>query len=353
MALTVREIHLRTVRQPLKNPFKTVLQQVEKREVIVLAVTADTGHTGYGECVAFETPWYTEETITGCRFVLEQVLLPLLANKTIGHPREVWKLFAAVKGNRMAKAAVEMAVWDLFAKQQEVPLWKFVGGSHQPIPAGVVVAADPSKVEEQVAQAAQAGYRRVKIKIQPETEPDLLKSVVTAYPELQFFADANGSFQVCNFDRLTAFDDVGFTLIEQPFGERQWALHARANKELKTPICLDESITCVEDVQEMIDQESGGIIVLKMSRLGGWTETLKVVELCQSYSIGMWVGGMIEFGVSKAHNLALASLPGISYTGDFSASTHFWEQDIIEPEITVENGEIVLRNQPGIGYRVV
>ncbi|WP_142829520.1 o-succinylbenzoate synthase [Planococcus soli] len=353
MAVTIRDIHLKTVRQPLRSPFKAVLQQVEEREIILVSVTGDVGDVGYGECVAFETPWYTEETITSCRFVLEQVLVPLLMNKTIGSPQEVWNLFAAVKGNRMAKAAIEMAVWDLFAKQQGEPLWKFIGGSPQPISAGIVVAADPLKIEEQVALAAQSGYRRVKIKIHPDMEVALLKSVIAAFPELQFFADANGSFQKDSFNRLQAFDEVDFALIEQPFGEREWALHAQAKKELKTKICLDESIACLEDVQQMIDQQAGDIVVLKMSRLGGWTEALKVVRLCQTHSIGMWVGGMIEFGVSKAHNLALASLPGIVYPGDFSASQHFWEKDIIDPEITVENGNILLSNRPGIGYRVV
>lgn len=353
MAVRVQDIQLKTVRQPLRSPFKTVLQQVEEREVILVSVTGNLGHIGYGECVAFETPWYTEETITSCRFVMQQVLVPLLLNKTIENPQEVWELFAAVKGNRMAKAAIEMAVWDLFAKQQGVPLWKFVGGYQQPIAAGIVVAADPLKVEEQVAQAAKAGYKRIKIKIQPDMEFALLKSIVSAFPDLQFFADANGSFQADDFDRLKAMDDVGFALIEQPFGERQWALHAHAKKELKTKVCLDESINCLEDVEQMIDQEAGDIVVLKMSRLGGWTETLKVVKLCQAHSIGMWVGGMIEFGVSKAHNLALASLPGIVYPGDFSASRHFWDKDIIDPEITVENGEILLSNQSGLGYGVV
>lgn len=353
MAVTIGKIQLKTMRQPLRKPFKTVLQQVEEREVIIVAVTSDGKHVGYGECVAFETPWYTEETITGCRFVLEHSLLPLLAGQTIIHPSEVWELFQTVKGNRMAKAAVEMAVWDLFAKMEQEPLWKFVGGSQQAIPAGVVVAADPSNIAEQVAQAVNAGYRRIKIKIDPETDRTLLKTVVASYPEILFFADANGSFQTHSVERLKTFDDIGFTLIEQPFGERQWDLHAQAKKELNTKICLDESIASVEDVQEMIERQAGDIIVLKMSRLGGWTETLKVIGLCRTHSIGLWVGGMIEFGVSKAHNLALASLPEIVYPGDFSASRHFWEKDIIEPEITVENGEIVLSDRPGIGYAVV
>ncbi|AIY04959.1 O-succinylbenzoic acid synthetase [Planococcus sp. PAMC 21323] len=352
MVVIIKEIGLKTVRRALKNPFISVLQQVNEREVIIVSVKGESGHIGYGEVVAFETPWYTEETITSCRFLLEQVLVPLLIHQTIYHPQQVWALFESVKGNRMAKAAVEMAVWDLFAKQQQEPLWKYVGGISQAISAGVVVAADPSQIHDRVAQANNAGYKRIKIKIHPDTNPSMLKSIVTNYPALLFFADANGSFSENNFERLKEFDDVGFTLIEQPFGEREWSLHARAKRELTTPLCLDESISSVEDVQQMIDMKAGDIVVLKMSRLGGWTETLKVVELCRKHSIGMWVGGMIEFGVSKAHNLALASLAGIDYPGDFSASTHFWEKDIIQPEVIVENGEIQLSNQLGIGYSV-
>ncbi|KAA0958028.1 o-succinylbenzoate synthase [Planococcus sp. ANT_H30] len=352
MGITIKEIGFKKVRRPLKTPFKSVLQQVDQREVIVVSVRDESGDIGYGECVAFETPWYTEETITSCRFVIEHVLLPLLTGQNFQHPKEVWELFKAVKGNRMAKAAVEMAVWDLFAKQQQQPLWQFVGGTLKAVPAGIVVAADPSQIGDRVAQANNAGYKRIKIKIHPDTDPFVLKSVVTNYPELLFFADANGSFNKANFERLKEFDDVGFTLIEQPFGEREWALHARAKAQLNTKICLDESISSVDDVQQMIDMKAGDIVVLKMSRLGGWTETLKVVELCREHSIGMWVGGMIEFGVSKAHNLALASLPGIEYPGDFSASTHFWEKDIIEPEIFVDNGEIQLSQLTGIGYKV-
>lgn len=352
MAITIQDIGLKTVRRPLKTSFKSILQQVNEREVIIVTVKDDSGHIGYGECVAFETPWYTEETITSCRFVLEHILLPLLENQTLHHPKEVWELFQVVKGNRMAKAAVEMAVWDLFAKQQQQPLWKFVGGVSQAIPAGIVIAADSSQIGDTVAQANKAGYKRIKIKIHPNINPSMLKSIVTNYPSLLFFADANGSFHASNFERLKEFDDVGFTLIEQPFGEREWALHARAKAQLNTKICLDESISSVEDVQQMIHSKAGDIVVLKMSRLGGWTETLKVVELCREHSIGMWVGGMIEFGVSKAHNLALASLPGIHYPGDFSASTHFWEKDIIQPEIIVDNGEIQLSNHSGIGYEI-
>lgn len=352
MAVTILDVQLKRIKQPLRTAFKTALQHVEEREVLIVAVTDEQGFTGYGECVAFATPWYTEETLTGCQFILEEVLVPLLLNKTLQHPADIEFHFAAVKGNRMAKASIEMAVWDLFAKRQDLPLWKMVGGSDQAIPAGVVVAAAPDKIAAEVAKAAAAGYQRIKIKIQPDTDVMMLKSITGSYPEMLFFADANGAFRGQDFDRLKSFDAVGFSLIEQPFAERQWHLHAQAKREMKTPICLDESISSLEDVQQMIDLEAGDIVVLKMGRLGGWTETLKVVELCRKHSIGMWVGGMIEFGVSKAHNLALASLPGIILPGDFSDSRHFWQEDIIEPEICVADGQIELSQEPGIGYCV-
>lgn len=350
MVFVIAEIKINAVAMPLKTPFKTSLQTVEKREALVVTVTDQNGKTGFGECVAFSTPWYTEETVTSCRFVIETVLVPLLLERPIHHPKVVWEMFKSVKGNHMAKAAVEMAVWDLFAKQQHVPLWQLLGGSGERIPAGVVVAADEEKIAEQVANAVANGYRRIKIKISADSNIDLLKELICQYPGQLFFGDANGGFTEQSFTDLLAFDKAGFTLIEQPFGEQEWKLHARAKKKMSTPICLDESIRSVEDVQRMIDEQAGDIVVLKMGRLGGWSETLKAVELCRRHSICMWVGGMIEFGISKAHNLALASLPGITLPGDFSDSRHFWEQDIIEPEIRVENGEVALSLEPGIGY---
>lgn len=352
MVVTISEIDLISIKQPLKQPFKTSLQRVEEREVILVKVQSSEGLAGYGECVAFSTPWYTEETVASCRFVMENVLIPLLKGKVVERPEEIHPLFSRVKGNRMAKAAIEMAVWDLFAKKKELPLWQMVGGTREAIPAGVVVAADETEISEQVEAVIEKGYSRVKIKITPTTNIELLTGIVSRNPDTLFFADANGAFDEQSFEQLKRFDQIGLTLIEQPFGEQEWHLHARAKREMKTPICLDESITCLEDVERMIDEQAGDIIVLKMARLGGWSETLRIVELCRQHSVGMWVGGMIEFGVSKAHNLALAALPGISLPGDFSDSDHFWRQDIIEPEIKVRNGKIALSEKPGIGYAV-
>ncbi|TWT12518.1 o-succinylbenzoate synthase [Planomicrobium sp. CPCC 101079] len=352
MEVTIIDIELHHVKKPLKKPFKTALQTVIEREGILIRAIDDEGVEGYGECVAFSTPWYTEETIAGCRFVLEQVLVPLLLNQTLKSPGQVQELFKSIKGNRMAKAALETAIWDLFAKKQGIPLWKYVGGINKPIPAGVVVAADEDKMALQVEAAVAKGYKRIKLKITPASNTSLLKGFVARFPDILFFADANGGFNEGSFSKLLRFDSIGFALIEQPFSEKEWQLHARAKKEMKTPICLDESIHSLEDVQRMIELEAGDVIVLKMGRLGGWSETLSIVELCRMNGVQMWVGGMIEFGVSKAHNLALASLPDISLPGDFSDSDHFWHEDVIEPAIHVKSGEIALRSENGIGYNI-
>lgn len=352
MELTIKAIDLKSVRQPLKQSFKTSLQSVAERESLLVRVISTDGYEGFGECVAFSTPWYTEETVTGCRFVIDQVLIPLLLNQTLANPSKVAELFSGVKGNHMAKAAVETALWDLFAKAQGLPLWKMLGGSGAPVPAGVVVAADENSVGEQVAAAAAAGYSRVKIKITPDSNAKRLTELIAEFPEMLFFADANGAFTEAAWERLMAFDAAGLALIEQPFGEQEWQLHARARSRMATAICLDESICSAADAKRAIDEGAADILVLKMGRLGGWSETLKVVELCREHSIGLWVGGMIEFGVSKAHNLALASLPGITLPGDFSASSHFWERDVIIPEVIIKNGEIELSEDAGIGYKV-
>lgn len=350
MALIIREIRFDRIKKDLKKPFVTSLQTVNERESIIVTVVSDRGIKGYGECVAFSTPWYTEETVESCAFVMEQVLKPVLIEKELAGPEEVQPVFEGIKGNHMAKAAIEMAVWDLFAKHEGVPLWQYIGGTQQQIRAGVVVAAKPEELIDEIDRAAISDYSRIKIKISPASDVELLKEAVARHPGILFFADANGVFSEQTFDRLRDFDEAGFALIEQPFAEHEWALHAKAKRMMNTPICLDESIRSLQDVERMVEMQAGDIIVLKMGRLGGWSETLKIVEYCRRQGIGMWVGGMIEMGISKAHNLALASLPDMILPGDFSNSRHFWQEDIISPEIEVVNGKIELQKSAGIGY---
>ncbi len=352
MAVRIADIKFHKVKKPLNQPFVTVLQKVEEREATVVVVQDAEGQEGYGECVAFSTPWYTAETVVGSRFVMDTVLTPLLKGQLLDHPTDAARLFSKVKGNQMAKAAMEMAVWDLFAKQKGMPLYEYVGGVQSPVPAGVVVAGSSDQLVGNVKAAIESGYRRIKLKISPATDAAMLKKIVAAHAEISFYADANGSFSGLALEELLPFDEAGFALIEQPYGEQEWAAHRIARANMKTPICLDESIHSLEDVQRMANQQAGDIVVLKMGRLGGWAETLKIVEFCKQSQIEMWVGGMIEFGISKAHNLALASLPEIKLTGDFSDSGHFWQTDIISPEIHVEHGEINLSEYPGIGYKL-
>ncbi|MTD29447.1 o-succinylbenzoate synthase [Planomicrobium sp. YIM 101495] len=352
MAMTIQHVRLERIKRPLKRPFITSLQEVTERESIIVTVQDSEGRSGYGECVAFSTPWYTEETITSCQFVLEHVLIPLVEGKQLNEPRQVADWFGAVKGNRMAKAALESAIWDLAAKCAGKSLAEFVGGTKDTVAAGTVVAVAHTEAAA-VDEAANAGYRRIKVKIRPSDEMNVFKQIISTYPEVLFFADANGAFEHEPFERLLEWDEAGFYLIEQPFSEESWELHRRASAQMQTKICLDESLRSFEDAKRMVREAAGTVAVLKMGRLGGWAETLRIVDYLKAHGVQMWVGGMIEFGVSKAHNLALASIAGVDLPGDLTASNHYWEADIIEPEISVRGGEVTVSNTLGIGYNVV
>ncbi|AOV07029.1 o-succinylbenzoate synthase [Sporosarcina ureilytica] len=350
---TIKEIRLHRLSIPLKNPFSTHLQTVQERESIVLEMVDETGAIGLGECVAFSSPWYTEETVQTCWDALENWLVPSILNQQMTHPSTLLNRMKHVKGNRMAKAAIDLAAWDLFSKRKEVPLWQGIDGVRQEIDAGVVLTgAIDESMYEQIERAMQTGYKRVKLKIDKATEPEALEKLIRFYPSVSFFGDANGLFSKLGLQALQSFDLVGLTLIEQPFGEDEWALHHQANRRMKTPIALDESIRSVTDVERMIEIEAGKIIVLKPGRVGGISEAIQIHDLAVQHRIPVWIGGMIELGISKAHNLALASLSQMTLPGDFSASNHFWHEDIVSPTIDVNNGTITLSEKPGIGYDI-
>lgn len=348
---TIKEVRLHRLMIPLKRPFTTHLQTVKERESIIVEMVDDDGHIGLGECVAFSSPWYTEETIQSCWDALVNWLIPSILHKKITKPEAIIEKLHHVKGNRMAKSALDLASWDLFAKRKERPLWQLFAGVRGEIDAGIVAtgALDDGMIK-QLENAMAQGYKRVKVKIDGATNVATLSEVIAQYPGLQFFADANGIFSQLGIEALKKLDHTGLTLIEQPFLEDEWVLHQEASKVMRTPIALDESIRSVDDVERMIDTGAGQIIVLKPGRVGGVTESIRIHELAVKHNIPMWIGGMIELGVSKAHNLALASLSQIDYPGDFSASNHFWEEDIVQPFIEVKQGQISLANESGIGY---
>ena len=344
------EIRLHRVSVPLKNHFSTHLQTVTERESIFVEMVDSDGVIGLGECVAFSSPWYTEETVQTCWDALVNWLIPSLLNKTFTHPSGVSDVFSHIKGNRMAKACLDQAAWDLFARKKGLPLWRLLGGVREEIDAGVVLTGSvDDRMFKAVRDAQDAGYKRVKLKIDEYMNPLELKELVDASADLLFFADANGIFDKLGLDALKKFDQAGLTLIEQPFGDDEWGMHRKAVKCMQTPIALDESIRSANDVRRMATSRAGSIIVLKPGRIGGTTEALKVIDVAKENDLSIWIGGMIEFGISKAHNLALASLPQVSLPGDFSASTHFWHEDPVEPLVVIENGVINLSESPGIG----
>ena len=338
------------VKVPLKNPFTTHLQSVEERESILIEVMDADGNIGVGECVAFTSPWYTEETVTTAWLAIEQWLMPLVLNETFTHPNELDDAISSVKGNRMAKASLNHAVWDIYSKKMNQPLWKIIGGVRREIEAGVVIAEHNfADLIKKVDEAASDGYKRVKLKISTTSNLTELKELIERFPNLQFFADANGAFSKDTIHILKQYDDVGLTLIEQPFSEDENLLSSQVQEKMKTPFALDESISSYSDAKQMKKERSGKIIVLKQGRVGGLSEALKIHQLAMEENIPLWIGGMIEFGVSKAFNAAFASLPSIKYPGDFSSGDYFFEKDLATPPVQVQNGIYPLTNEMGVG----
>lgn len=349
--MRIKHINLYTISMPLKTPFYTHLQNVSEREGILIEIIDQDGVKGYGEAVAFSSPWYTEETIKTCYHMLIDFLIPLLKKSTIQHPDEALSLFTLVRRNHMAKASLETALWDLYAKQQGVSLASLLGGSQSQIPAGAVVGARSIKEAlKQIEKFALEGYKRVKLKINPENDYEFLSEVRKNFPTISLLADANSAYRLQDIDQLKALDEFNLVMIEQPLGHDDIREHAKLQKEIHTPICLDESIHSLEDVKSAIELKSCQIINIKISRVGGLKAAKDIYELCLANDIKVWVGGMIEFGISRAHNIAFASLPGFSIPGDISASSRYWEEDVVIPEIKVEKGYINVPAGPGIGF---
>jgi O-succinylbenzoate synthase len=352
--MRISTVELFIIQMPLKSPFQTHLGSVHERESIIVKVTNKEGISGFGEGVAFSSPWYTEETVATCLHMLQDFLIPLLQKHPIQHPDEASILFnKSLRRNNMAKAALEMALWDLYAKTRSQPLSKMFGSTRTRIPSGVVVATDSTvKALRQIEEYLQEGYQRIKVKINPNQDYSFLADIRRHYPDLPIMADANSAYSLKDIDRLKALDEWDLLMIEQPLAQDDLIEHAILQKEIKTPICLDESIVSFEDARKAIEFGSCKVINIKAGRVGGLSEAKRIHDYCFDRGIPVWCGGMIEFGISRAHNIALASLPGFTIPGDISASSRFWDEDIISPEVTVHNGEIAVPEYPGIGYSI-
>ena len=351
--MEISNIQLFVIQMPLKSPFLTHLGAVYNREGIIVEITDSDGVSGYGEGVAFPSPWYTEETVKTSLHMIEDFLIPLLKKHSIEHPQEISSLFQPIRRNHMAKAAIETAMWDLYAKQHSLALKNLLGGTQERVPAGVVVATDSiEKALNQIENYLMDGYQRFKIKINPNLDLAFLREIRRRYPDLPLMADANSSYRLDDMDRLKALDEFHLMMIEQPLAHDDIIDHAALQKEVNTPICLDESIVTFEDARKAVELGSCQIINIKVGRVGGLTEAIRIHDYCMKKNIPVWCGGMIEFGVSRAHNLALASLPDFTIPGDISASSRFWEEDIILPEVYVKDGWIEVPSGPGIGFQI-
>lgn len=351
--MKISSIQLYVIKMQLKTPFITHLGTVSEREGIIVEVKDEDGIIGFGEGVAFSSPWYTEETVETSLHMINDFFIPILQNNSIAHPEEINPLFQSIRRNNMAKAALETAFWDLFAKQQKMPLSKILGGTEEKIASGVVVATDSiPKALTQIEQYLEMGYKRFKIKIHPGQDLSLLSEIRRNYPDLPLMADANSAYSIKDLDRLKALDEFQLLMIEQPLGQDDLIEHSVLQKEIMTPICLDESIVSFEDARKAIEYGCCKIINIKIGRVGGILEAKRIHDYCFERNIPVWCGGMIEFGISRAHNIALASLPGFTIPGDISGSNRFWQEDIILPEVTIDNGCVNVPTETGIGFGI-
>ncbi|MBM7554777.1 o-succinylbenzoate synthase [Thalassobacillus pellis] len=349
--MNISSIHLKRIKMPLKKPFTTHAGSVSKRELIIVTVHDNDGRKGFGEVTAFSTPFYTHETIDSAWELLHKLFIPIVRWSTISHPSELADQLAVFQGNQMAKAGLESALWDLFAKQKKQSLSKLIGGTREELDVGVVLSLSDS-LKDEIEYCQRIGYKRYKLKVEKYKEKSAIEQVKSYAPELPLMIDGNGTYDAEDILHLQNLDELGLMMIEQPFRPGDFYLHQQLQQKVSTPVCLDESISCQEDIIQAHKLGSCQVANIKISRVGGWTEALKLHDYCLHQNVPSWCGGMVESGISRAHNIALASLDGFTIAGDISASSRFWERDLIAPEITVTEGKVVVPEKPGIGFDV-
>jgi O-succinylbenzoate synthase len=348
-AITLREIHM-----PLVHFFETSFGRTYSRRILLVTVHCE-GVEGWGECVAGEDPFYSSEWIESAWPTLTRYLIPALLGQSIESARECPALFAKVRSHRMAKAALENALWDAEATERQQPLWKLLGGTRRQIPCGVSIGIQDSveQLLEKIQTELAAGYRRIKIKVKPGWDMNVLERVRARWADITLSCDANSAYTLDQVEHLRRFDQFNLLMIEQPLWHDDTYYHARLQKQLRTAICLDESIVSARSAAFAAEIGACRIVNIKVGRVGGFSEALSVHDVCQSHNIPVWCGGMLETGIGRAHNIALSTLPNFRLPGDVSASKRYWKEDIIDPEVEVSpQGMIAVGDQPGTGYRL-
>ena len=352
--MKVEAITLREIRLPLKYFFETSFGRIESRRIVLVTAHCE-GVEGWAECVAGDGPFFSYEWIETAWSTMRDFLIPTLVGASFTEARESCALMSQVRGHNMAKAALENALWDAEAKQKQQPLWSVLGGTLPEIACGVSIGIQNSHEQllEKIESELAAGYQRIKVKVKPGWDIEVLAKIRQRWPKILLSCDANSAYRPNDLAHLRKFDDFNLLMIEQPLWDDDIFHHSRLQKELKTAICLDESIRQARDAEAAIELGACRIINIKVGRLGGFSEAIAVHDLCQSRGIPVWCGGMLETGIGRAHNIALSTLPNFRLPGDVSASQRYWAEDIVEPEIEVTSrGTISAPSVPGTGYEI-
>jgi O-succinylbenzoate synthase len=348
--MKINEIELRTIHLPLVRPFRTSFGTQTSREVLMVKVVNENGTAGWAECVAMSEPLYSPEYVIGCLDLMKRFLIPALRDKPSITAEDVPVVLKPFLGGQMAKAALETAILDAQLKDQGISLAKYLGANKTKVECGVSVgiANNLNELVEEVKSYVDAGYRRIKLKIEPGWDYEAVKTIRQIYPDIPLQVDANQAYSRSDGKLLAKLDEFNLLLIEQPLDEHDILGHALLAKEVKTPICLDESIISLQSAQDALALEATTVINIKPGRVGGYIESKKIHDLCLDKKIPVWCGGMLETGIGRAANLALAALPGFTLPGDTSASSRYFKQDITTPFV-MDDGYLTVPTGPGIG----
>jgi len=353
--MKIKLIELIEIQMPLVHFFETSFGRTYERRVILVRVEDAEGAEGWGELTCGEIPSYSEEWTDSAWVTTEKILAPMLVGKEFESAEDTWDLMAKVRGNRMSKASIETAIWDLEAKKLGVPLWKHLGGTQEEIACGVSIGIQDS-VEQLIGKIqieVDAGYQRIKIKIAPHWDYEVIEKVRAKFGDILLMGDANSAYTLSDTDLFKRMDDFDLMMFEQPLSHSDIFDHAKLQSEIKTPVCLDESIKSPADARQAIEMKACEIINVKLGRVGGHTQAKQIEKICRDANIPVWCGGMLEAGIGRAHNIAMSTLAGFTLPGDVSASKRYWHEDIIEPEVEVsETGTITAPDKPGIGFEV-
>jgi o-succinylbenzoate synthase len=347
-SLTLRELHLK-----LLTPFETSMDRVTERRILLAELHTDNNVSGWGECTAGENPYYSPEDTDTAWHILKSFIWPKLKGRELPSAAEVRPLLEQIRGHNMAKAAIETAAWDAEAKLKNMPLWKLIGGQREEIPCGVSIGVKDSldELSAAVKKELAAGYQRIKIKIKPGKDLAQVQRLRQDFPQIKLMVDANSAYRKEDLPLLQQLDAYYLMMIEQPLGWDDLFGHVEIQKNLKTPICLDECIHTYEQAQAAISLGACKIINIKLGRVGGHLQAKRIHDLCQKNNVPVWCGGMLESGIGRAQNIAMSTLPNFSLPGDVTASARYWQEDIIHPEVTVTpQGTIKVPATPGLGF---